>query len=161
MRHLVTFLLVLLLFGSCRPGVRRGDSVQGNQVACICEKRACDYCVKVVSITDGDTFKGENEKKEVIIFRIYGIDAPETRPKQPYGAESKQFLMDLIDGGTVGIKTQSKDRFGRYVVWVYTSDGKDVSAELLKAGMAWHFKRYDSTAEYAEYETKAKRRGVG
>ena len=82
-------------------------------------------------------------------------------PKQPYGAESKQFLMDLIDGKTVGIKIQSKDRYGRYVVGVYTADGKDVSAELLKAGMAWHFKRYDSTPEYTEYETKAKRRGVG
>ena len=40
-------------------------------------KRNYDYQVRVVSITDGDTFRGLTKDKKEIRFRIHGIDAPE------------------------------------------------------------------------------------
>ena len=81
---------------------------------------------------------------------VIGIDAPEKH--QAFGNRSQQKLSELIFGKTVGIKIQETDYFGRLVVWIYTSDDKDVSAEMLKAGMAWHFKKYDKSKECASLE---------
>ena len=124
------------------------------------EKIKYDYFVNVVGITDGDTFKGLTQDKIEIRFRIYGIDAPEK--KQAFSDKSKDYLSDLIYGKKVGIVVQKKnDGYGRPVVWVFTTEGKDVSAEMLKAGMAWHFKKYDKSEEYARHENIAKNNKVG
>jgi len=123
-------------------------------------KKGTRLSVKVIAIADGDTFHGLTEDKEDIRFRIYGIDAPEKN--QAFGNRSKQYLSNLIFGQIVVIKVQNKsDRYGRPIVWVYTPDDKDVSAEMLKAGMAWHYKKYDSTPEYAEYEIEARKAKLG
>jgi len=119
-----------------------------------------DFTVKVVAVTDGDTFKGLTADNKQITFRMQGIDAPEK--KQAYGNRSKEYLSELIFDKTVLIKIQTKsDRYGRHVVWVYTLDGKDVSAEMLKAGMAWHYKQYDKSEEYANLENQARRKQTG
>ena len=120
----------------------------------------CDYTVWVTGITDGDTFRGITPNNKEIRFRIYGIDAPERT--QAFSNKSRQYLSDLIYQQTVGIKIQEEsDIFGRPVVWVYTAQGQDVGMEMLKAGMAWHFKRYDSSAEYENLETQARLQKLG
>ncbi len=121
---------------------------------CFCNNGLCDYCVLVIAITDGDTFKGLTKEKEEIRFRIYGIDAPEK--KQAFGTKSKEYLSNLIFGEIVGVKVDSKDRYSRSIVWVFTSDGKDVSSEMLKAGMAWHYKKYDDSVIYSKLEIEAR-----
>ena len=120
----------------------------------------CDYQVKVVGISDGDTFRGLTNDNTEIRYRVYGIDAPEK--KQAYGEKSKQYLSSLIYGKTVGIKVkQERDIYGRPVVIVFTPDGKDISAEMLKAGMAWHYFKYDNTSEYKDLEQEARRAKIG
>ena len=141
------FFLALLLMAcmSCNQRMSRGQY---------------DYSVLVVGITDGDTFKGLTQDKKEIRFRIYGIDAPER--KQAFSNRSKQYLSDLICDKRVGIKVQKKsDGYGRPVVWVYTPDGKDVSAEMIRAGMAWHFKRYDDSESYSGLEQSARNKQIG
>ena len=159
MKQLLPLILIFTLLSSC--GNRKDSNSAEQQInnTCICENDFCDYCVKVVSISDGDTFRGLTEDNEEIKFRIYGIDAPEKH--QAFGNRSQQKLSELIFGKTVGIKIQERDYFGRLVVWVYTPDGKDVSAEMLKAGMAWHFKKYDKSEEYATLENNARLKGIG
>ncbi len=159
MKQLLHLLLILIIFTSCENTSGRNNAEQLTTNTCICENILSDYCVKVVSITDGDTFKGLTNDNEEIKFRIHGIDAPEKH--QAFGNRSTQHLADLIFGKTVCIKVQSVDFFGRSVVWIYTSDGKDVGAEMLKAGMAWHFKKYDKSKEYATMENEARLKGVG
>jgi len=157
--NLISILLLLLLFTPF--GQIDGKNPEDNQVV----KKSKDYFVKVVGITDGDTFQGLTDNKQLLKIRIYGIDAPEKN--QAFGTRSKQYLSDLIFGKQVRIQPQLTKRgkpkrsWNRFVAWVYTSDGKDVSAEMLKAGMAWHFKKYDSTPEYANYEIKARKARVG
>jgi endonuclease YncB( thermonuclease family) len=120
----------------------------------------CNYTVRVTGIMDGDTFKGLTSDSTEIRFRIYGIDAPEK--KQAFSNKSKQYLSDLIFGKIVGIKIQKKsDKYRRPVVWVYTAQGQDVGAEMLKAGLAWHFKRFDSSDEYENYELQAQKQKAG
>lgn len=175
MRKLIHLLLIFVLLSSCESKSGRGNFRQNNIVDNESneitkevksnhdfeEKESpYDYQIKVISITDGDTFKGlTKEEKIEIKYRIYGIDAPEK--KQDFGAKSKDYLAELIAGKTVGIKTDSQDGYGRYIVWVYTPDGKDVSAEMLKAGMAWHYKEYDSSELYETLEIKAKKKKTG
>lgn len=123
-------------------------------------KHDYDYQVKVVSISDGDTFRGITEDKKEIRFRIHGIDAPERN--QPFSRKSQQYLSDLIYNKKVGIIVQNEgDRYGRPVVWVYTPEGKDVSAEMIRAGMAWHYKYHSDDEEYALLEREARNSRVG
>lgn len=119
-----------------------------------------DYYVKVVKIVDGDTFIGLTNDKKEVHFRLQGIDAPEKG--QPFSEKSKEKLAELIAGKFVRIKAQQKpDRFGRLVVWAYTPDGEDVSAEMLKAGLSWHFTKFDDSAFYSQLETQARKNRTG
>lgn len=119
-----------------------------------------DYQVKVVRVIDGDTFRGVTDDRKEIRFRIHGIDAPEKG--QPFSRKSKEYLSDLIYNKRVGIVVQNEgDRYGRPVVWVYTPEGKDVSAEMIGAGMAWHYKYYSDDKKYASLEKKAQNNRVG
>src|SRR5437867_3612499 len=75
-------------------------------------------------------------------------------------ASRKQFTSNLVFGKVVTVKVRHLDRYGRLVTRVVT-DGKDVSHELLKAGLARHFKKYSSDPELAELEIKAGEAKVG
>ena len=50
------------------------------------------FNVKVVGISDGDTFTGLNRDNLQLKFRIYGIDAPEK--KQAFGTKSKEYVLN-------------------------------------------------------------------
>ncbi len=120
----------------------------------------CDYFVEVTAVSDGDTFTGITEDKEEVRFRIQGIDAPEL--SQAFSRKSKNHLATLIHGKRVCIKVQKeRDGFGRPVVYAFTPDNLDVGAEMIKAGMAWHFKKYDDSDYYAKLEEEAREGKVG
>lgn len=159
MKLLISLLLISTLLSACeRKSGRRNVEVNKIKTYTI-ENQLCDSTVKVIGITDGDTFKGLTEDKKEIKYRIYGIDAPER--KQAFGTKSKEYLSKLIFGKKVGVKVDSKDRYGRLIVWVFTPEGKDVSAEMLKAGMAWHYKKYDDSELYETLENEAKNNHSG
>jgi len=112
------------------------------------------FSVKVIGISDGDTFTGINRDNLQIKFRIYGIDAPEK--KQAYGTKSKEKLSSLIFGKSVTVNVQSQDSWGRYIAYVFTADGEDISLLMLQSGMAWHYKKYDNSEVYSSAERNAK-----
>jgi len=39
----------------------------------------------------------------------------------------------------------------------YDTDNKYLSAEIIKAGMGWHYKRYSTSKELATFEDNAKK----
>ena len=118
------------------------------------------FQVKVIKISDGDTFSAINRDNLELKFRIYGIDAPEK--KQAFGKKAKEYLSTLIFGQIITVNVQRQYSWGRYIANVYTTDKKDFSLEMLKAGMAWHYSKYDNTLEYQEAEVRARinRRGL-
>lgn len=99
------------------------------------------FQVKVVKISDGDTFTAINRDNLQLKFRIWGIDAPEK--KQAFGTKAKDYLASLIFGKTITVDVQKQDGWGRYIAYVYTPDDRDVSLEMINAGMAWQFVEYD------------------
>ncbi len=112
---------------------------------------------KCVSVTDGDTIKVMRQGKAERI-RLYGIDCPEK--KQPFGTKAKQFASDLVYKKIVEIKPIERDRYGRTIAWVYVG-GKCLNKELLKAGLAWHYKQYSKDRDLAELETEARQKKIG
>ena len=86
-------------------------------------------------------------------IRLHGIDAPEI--KQAFGNASRKFLSGLVANREVRVTYSKRDRYGRIVGIVYL-DGRDVNLEMLKVGLAWHYKKYDSTPAYAQAEADAR-----
>lgn len=113
------------------------------------------FSVKVVAISDGDTFTCVNDDNLQLKIRINGIDAPEK--KQAFGNKSKELLSSLIFGKRINIDVQSKDGYGRYIAYVYSPEGKDVALLMLHEGMAWHFTKYDNNKVYSDAENVARK----
>jgi len=112
---------------------------------------------KCVAVTDGDTIKVmHNGKAEKI--RLYGIDCPEK--KQPFGRKAKSFASDLVFKRIVEVKALNKDRYGRTIAWVYVGD-TCLNEELLKAGLAWHYKKYSKEKKLSLLEEKARVMKIG
>ena len=114
---------------------------------------------RVVKVADGDTITILDAANVQHKIRFHGIDAPEKA--QAFGQKSKQHLSSLVFGKDVRVKYKSRDKYGRILGTVYV-DGKDVNLEMIRAGLAWHYKRYDNSPAYAaaESEASAARRGL-
>jgi micrococcal nuclease len=113
---------------------------------------------KVVGVSDGDTIKVLKDGKQVKI-RLAAIDCPEKG--QPYGQKAKQFTPDLVAGKVVKVWETDTDRYGRIVGFVFVGD-KNLNKELLKAGLAWHYKQYSRDPEMAklEFQARSAKRGL-
>jgi len=100
-----------------------------------------DFSGPVVGVTDGDTIKVlHNGKAEKI--RLYGIDCPEKG--QPFANRAKQFSLQLVFGKEVTVKDYGLDntRFKRTLGEIVLADGRVVNEELLRAGLAWWYRKY-------------------
>ena len=95
---------------------------------------------QVVGVTDGDTMTVSVDGRRVKV-RLAGIDAPER--KQPFGVRSRHYLEKLCFRKPVKIDDRGRDRYGRVVGRVNCA-GRDASAEMIGAGMAWV---YDGNAD--------------
>ncbi len=119
---------------------------------------------KVVKITDGDTLYVLDANYQQHKVRLAGIDAPER--KQAYGLASRKHLLSIVAGKQVMIEYQKRDRYGRIVGKVLL-DGIDVCLEQVKAGFAWHYKKYQSEQSiedrqlYADAENQAREGRLG
>lgn len=111
-----------------------------------------------VKIADGDTFTLLDSNNKQTKIRLHGIDCPERG--QDFGTVAAKFLGDRLKGQTVKVKVMSTDRYGRAVGVVYVN-GEDINLMMLKAGLAWHYKVYDKSIEYAQAEKEAKSKKLG
>lgn len=113
---------------------------------------------KVTAIKDGDTIEVLHDGKAVKI-RLAHIDTPEMG--QPYASNAKQFASNFCFKKVVTvIQTDKPDRYGRLIAVVHL-DGKSLNSELVKAGLAWHFKKYSKDQTYADAEVEAKAQKIG
>ena len=112
------------------------------------------YNIEVVSVYDGDTvrvnidlgfghiWKGSDGKG--VKIRLHGINTPEVRGvERPEGLKSKQYLIDLIEGKSVVLKTikDKTGKYGRYLGILYVGEGdswKNINETLVSEGYAIH-----------------------
>ena len=113
----------------------------------------------MVKVTDGDTATILDASNRQHKIRFHGIDAPEK--SQAFGKAAAKHLASLIAGREVTVKVQDTDQYGRTVGKVFV-DGRDINLEMLRAGYAWHYRRFDKSPAYAaaESEARAAKRGL-
>jgi micrococcal nuclease len=116
-------------------------------------------CGKVISVHDGDTFTMQLDGHQKLKVRVAFVDAPEHQ--QDFGEVSRKFTDGLIYGKQVCLEVKYKDPYGRTVAWVKLANGKVLNEELLKNGMAWHFKKYSKDIRLAQLEATAKTKRIG
>ena len=112
---------------------------------------------KIVSVIDGDTVKVLSNDIQVKV-RLASIDCPEKG--QPYSQVARKFTASMVAGKIVKVWPTDTDQYGRTVAFVFVRS-TDLNKELLKAGLAWHYKRYSRDPELAKLEFEARAKKVG
>lgn len=113
---------------------------------------------RVERVDDGDTLRVVMNGRQVRV-RIFGVDAPEL--DQPYGREALDVARRLLADRTVTVIERDTDPYDRLVASL-SVEGRDIGAELVRAGAAWHFTQFSDSAALAvaEREARAARRGL-
>lgn len=95
-------------------------------------------------VIDGDTIDISGTR-----IRLAGIDAPEM--DHPYGRNAKWTLLNLCKGQEVRAVFDGDLSHDRTVATCYLPDGRDLSAEMVKAGMAIDWPKF-SHGKYSGLE---------
>ncbi|MEZ5685225.1 MAG: thermonuclease family protein [Paracoccaceae bacterium] len=101
-------------------------------------------------VTDGDTITINKTQ-----IRLFGIDAPELN--HPYGVRAKRALMRFCKGQTIRAEVTDEDHHGRTVARCFLPDGRDLSAEMVKLGLALDWPKF-SGGKYRGLEVPEARR---
>jgi endonuclease YncB( thermonuclease family) len=101
-------------------------------------------------VVDGDTIIVQKTN-----LRLHGVDAPEL--EHPYGKSAKSALIALCKGQTVRAELRGFDDHGRTVAQCFLPDGRDLSAEMVKAGLAIDWRKF-SGGLYAALEVPGVRK---
>jgi len=96
-------------------------------------------------IVDGDTLVIRKTQ-----IRIFGVDAPEI--DHPYGKKAKWALHALCKGQKIRAEIVAEDKHGRMVARCFLPDGRNLSAEMVKQGMAIDWPKF-SGGKYSSLET--------
>lgn len=143
---MLRFLLILIVvFSSC---IQKSNKINTDYTA----------TYKVISIADGDTYTILVDNTPVTI-RMFGIDAPEKG--MPFYRVSKNKLSELCFGQFLKIEKIDTDKYGRTVAIAYLNDGRDINLEMIKSGLAWHYKKYSSDKLYSDAEITARQNQIG
>ncbi len=101
-------------------------------------------------VIDGDTIDIGGTR-----IRLAGIDAPEL--DHPYGKNAKWALVRLCKGAQIRAVFDGSLSHDRTVATCYLPDGRDLSAEMVKLGMAVDWAKF-SGGKYRNFETPEARR---
>ena len=105
----------------------------------------------VSRVIDGDTFDLAGGER----VRLIGVNSPEYEPwkniRQSFGKEASDYARKLLNGKKVRLEfdTQTLDRYGRTLAYVYLEDGQFVNRLLAQEGYA-KAKSYPPNNRYRE-----------
>ncbi len=119
---------------------------------------AQQFKAKVIAVKDGDTVVVLLEQKPVTV-RLEHVDTPEK--KQDYGTAARKFVSDFCFGKVVQVIGNGKrDRNGRIIAEIFYKN-QNLGKELVRNGLAWHYKKYSKNSVYAELEIMARKKRKG
>ena len=126
----------------------------------------------VTKVTDGDTQHLRCSSGD-FTTRDIGIDTPETKdprkPVQCFGPEASEEATKVLLGHDVFIRPDStqdtRDKYGRLLVYISLPDGTDYGLHMIRAGFAREYTyrtAYKRQASYraAQAAAQAERRGL-
>ena len=147
-------------FDRREPGQNPTPSAAASQSA------APARALRVRQVIDGDTITISG----IGTVRLIGVDAPEKtggyRESEPYGDAATRYLKELIEGRLVTLEYDGdrKDQYNRTLAYVFLEDGTCVNEEIIRAGWAETYRRFEYRRkpdfQKAEREARAARRGI-
>lgn len=151
------------------PDLEKTDSLNYSDFQWAKEKypNECRW-EKLVRIIDGDTIVTEKSGK----IRLIGIDTPEIKSpfteEEPGGKEATVKIREILADSEkvclihdeIGDQT---DKYGRSLDYVFSENGLDINAEMLKNGFARWYPRfpYERKKEFQSYQNFAENKKVG
>lgn len=126
---------------------------------------------KVSYVYDGDTIAVSYDGGQKTI-RLLGIDTPETvdprKSIQCFGEQASFKTKELLNNRSITLKfninREQKDKYKRYLGYVYRDDGLDINKYLIEQGYAREYtygKPYDRQKEFKKLEKQAKQKNIG
>lgn len=122
-------LCALLLWGAAGP-LGAGEPCRTTRV---------DEAVQVAQVHDGDSLRLSDGRK----LRLIGINTPELGrdhvPAEPLAREARRQLLELLGdepGVTLRYGPERRDRHGRLLAHVFSRNGVNLGAQLLRDGYA-------------------------
>ena len=130
---------------------------------------------EVIRVQDGDTVviklsmgarQVDDDNDGLIDVRFSGIDTPESAwpgnwPAQPFSKESREFTRNLVEHKNVTARLKGDVNRGRFVGEIFI-DGRSLNRELVRAGLAWWYKSYETyDLDYERLEADAKAKQIG
>ena len=103
-----------------------------------------EYKALITRVVDGDTYDADVDLGFRIRFkgrfRLHIIETPETfRPvneaERAHGKQATAFVVDLIEGKEVILRTYYAGMYDRYVADVILLDGRDLGLLITEAGL--------------------------
>ncbi len=147
-RTIVAVLAVVLLgLGSAPPSA-------------LAQSSGDTFNARVITVTDGDTYKVRRSDGKTATVRLFGIDAPESG--QPYGAEAQQAAARYVGNSNVRIAGVETGPYGRTIGRVRVG-GRSLAELLARDGLAWHSDRYapnETELERLEQQARNADRGL-
>ena len=113
---------------------------------------------KVVHVADGDTITILDSTNIQNKVRLNKIDAPEK--KQAFGEVSRKHLASMVAGNVVKVEWTKKDKYGR-ILGDISIGTTNVNLRMVQDGLAWHYKHFDNTSEFAHAELEAREKKLG
>lgn len=123
-----------------RPNV----SVKRQSTVSNSERKEATTLTGSAYVIDGDTIVVCKTQ-----MRLFGIDAPELN--HPFGKKAKWALISLCKGQKIRADISELDCHGRTVAHCYLPDGRDLSAEMVKLGLAIDWPKF-SGGKYSTLE---------
>jgi micrococcal nuclease len=124
---------------------------------------------EVISIQDGDTielkfmYSGKKAGRRIgkpVRIRLLHVNCPERG--RPFYQAAKKYTSQKCFRRMVQIRHAGNfDKYGRLLGEVVLPDGKILNKELVKNGLAVHFKKYSSNMEYSNLEIQARKQKIG
>lgn len=113
---------------------------------------------RVASVRDGDTLILRCREQAEVRVRLWGVDAPELG-QAPWGREAHRYLAQRAVG-EVRVESVDRDRYGRVVARLYR-DRQDLGLDLVRAGWAEIYDRFNRRRDYLAARNEARRAGRG
>jgi len=114
---------------------------------------------------DGDTLKGyflQDVEQEI---RLLNVDTPERG--QEFYKDATQVTADMVEGEVVIIeaeKLDKRDKYGRFLGYVWGPEGKNLNVELVRRGMSFYYTKFGGGIypdEFKKAEAEAREKKVG
>lgn len=113
---------------------------------------------RVINVKDGDSFTLVDSENKFHEIRLAHVDCPEK--KQAFGRKAQLYTFNFTWGKQVTAYVESKDRYHRKICQILV-DGNNLNEGIMKAGYAWHFKKYSKSSLFNSLELLARDQKVG